>query len=215
MATQHLLPSKPPRAKKSRPKHKRREDAATHSASPMPSPMPPSSPLGALKVRGQAAERTADSKEATFGADEFIGFEPDHHSDDEPASPNPYTDRSRRGVKRSIEDMLDGDDLDYSEHRRSSSSVTPWARLVEWELCSNPAEMYVYQTYASLMLAYMLFRLHYEVLAFMDHISASHREHQVRGMIIDLITQSVMQRWPSAVVSPFGSFETGLYLPMG
>lgn len=58
-------------------------------------------------------------------------------------------------------------------------------------------------------------RLQKEVEAFVEYISPTKAEDEVRGFIINLITGAVVRNFPDAKVLPFGSFETKLYLPSG
>lgn len=58
-------------------------------------------------------------------------------------------------------------------------------------------------------------RLHKEVRAFAAYISPTPEEHEVRGMIVTIITRTIQRAWPDARISPFGSYETKLYLPLG
>ncbi|KAH7343708.1 hypothetical protein B0J17DRAFT_535194, partial [Rhizoctonia solani] len=74
----------------------------------------------------------------------------------------------------------------------------PWTAMVDWESCRNPSEM-----------------LHQEILAYVDYISPTKRERRTRAMVVTLIANTIVSRWPDAIVQPFGSFETGLYLPLG
>lgn len=60
-----------------------------------------------------------------------------------------------------------------------------------------------------------VYRLHNEVEAFVNYISPTLEEHEVRGMIITSVTRAIQSVWPDARVSPFGSYETKLYLPSG
>ena len=59
------------------------------------------------------------------------------------------------------------------------------------------------------------FRLHKEVEAFVEYVSPTKAEDEVRGLIVNLITRAVTRNFPDAKVLPFGSFETKLYLPSG
>lgn len=59
------------------------------------------------------------------------------------------------------------------------------------------------------------FRLHKEVEAFVEYVSPTKAEDEVRGLIVNLITRAVVKNFPDAKVLPFGSFETKLYLPSG
>ncbi|KAG9051564.1 hypothetical protein FS837_004074 [Tulasnella sp. UAMH 9824] len=78
------------------------------------------------------------------------------------------------------------------------SLLTPWADLVRWDDCRDPAE-----------------QLNYEVMACVDYMSAQVEEHEVRRLVIEEIRRSVRKSVPSATVTPFGSFGTNMYLPGG
>ena len=60
-----------------------------------------------------------------------------------------------------------------------------------------------------------MFRLHREVEAFYRYLSPTEEEHGVREMVIRTIREAVLSAFPDAQITPFGSFETRLYLPMG
>lgn len=79
-----------------------------------------------------------------------------------------------------------------------TSRLTPWISEVDWSDCRNLAEM-----------------LQKEVQAFVDYISPTPEEHEVRGMIIECISRAIRSVWSDARVLPFGSYETKLYLPSG
>jgi len=59
------------------------------------------------------------------------------------------------------------------------------------------------------------FRLHKEVEAFVEYVSPTKAEDEVRALIVNLITRAVARNFPDAKILPFGSFETKLYLPSG
>jgi len=59
------------------------------------------------------------------------------------------------------------------------------------------------------------FRLHKEVEAFVEYVSPTKAEDEVRALIVNLITRAVARNFPDATIFPFGSFETKLYLPSG
>ena len=65
----------------------------------------------------------------------------------------------------------------------------------------------------SLIIVY--FRFHREVESFVDWISPSPVEDEIRGLIVTQITQIISATFPDAQVFPFGSYQTKLYLPMG
>ena len=58
-------------------------------------------------------------------------------------------------------------------------------------------------------------RLQKEVEAFVEYVSPTKAEDEVRGLVVNLITRTVVRNFPDAKVVPFGSFETKLYLPSG
>ncbi|KAG8908521.1 hypothetical protein FRB99_005881 [Tulasnella sp. 403] len=80
----------------------------------------------------------------------------------------------------------------------SSKKLTPWSRWVRWDDCHDVATM-----------------LHYEVLAFVDYISASPEEHEFRRLVVEQIRRAILAVLPRATVTPFGSYGTNLYLPTG
>ena len=61
----------------------------------------------------------------------------------------------------------------------------------------------------------MYVRFHREVESFVDWISPSPVEDEIRGLIVTQITQIISATFPDARVFPFGSYQTKLYLPMG
>jgi len=61
----------------------------------------------------------------------------------------------------------------------------------------------------------MLNRMHCEVESFIDWISPSPIEDEIRGLIVAQITKVVKVSFADAEVYPFGSYQTKLYLPLG
>jgi DNA polymerase sigma len=59
----------------------------------------------------------------------------------------------------------------------------------------------------------LLDMLHEEIDDYVDYISPTHSEHSLRELTIKRFEVIVQSIWPDAVVFPFGSFETHLYLP--
>ncbi|KAJ1977583.1 hypothetical protein H4R34_003524, partial [Dimargaris verticillata] len=55
--------------------------------------------------------------------------------------------------------------------------------------------------------------LHTEMLDFLDYISPTPEEHQLRQWVVDRIDRVVKSLWPDAVTKVFGSYSTHLYLP--
>ena len=58
-------------------------------------------------------------------------------------------------------------------------------------------------------------RLNEEIQAWYRHVSPSRQEYEVRLFTIELIMRAVHKLWPDAAVTPFGSWQTQLYLPTG
>jgi non-canonical poly(A) RNA polymerase PAPD5/7 len=57
--------------------------------------------------------------------------------------------------------------------------------------------------------------MHKEVESFVDWISPTPVEDEVRGLIVTHISKVVAATFSDAIVYPFGSFQTKLYLPLG
>ena len=58
-------------------------------------------------------------------------------------------------------------------------------------------------------------RLHREVEAFVDYMSPTPEEDELRTLTVALISGAIKKQYPDAEVLPFGSYETKLYLPLG
>ncbi|WWC85720.1 uncharacterized protein L201_000586 [Kwoniella dendrophila CBS 6074] len=84
------------------------------------------------------------------------------------------------------------------EERKANERHAPWSELVNWEKCKDPSEM-----------------LNEEINAFYKYVSPTKEEFEVRLFMIELITRSLKKIWPDAEVTPFGSWQTQLYLPQG
>lgn len=61
----------------------------------------------------------------------------------------------------------------------------------------------------------MYVRLHKEVDAFIEYISPTPIEEELRTLTVRLIHKAIIEDFPDAQVLPFGSYETKLYLPLG
>ncbi|TDL24987.1 hypothetical protein BD410DRAFT_826904 [Rickenella mellea] len=153
-------------------------------------------------------EVTSWSGDFTTG-DDFIAFEPSFdEGEDLPAQPVREWDRGKPRNWDRADDRAKrkrGDDYDvndgYANKKQrvnAAARKAPWAQDVDWESCTNVAEM-----------------LQREVTAFVDYISPTPIEHEVRTMTIHHISKAVRRQYPDAQVLPFGSFETKLYLPLG
>jgi non-canonical poly(A) RNA polymerase PAPD5/7 len=58
-------------------------------------------------------------------------------------------------------------------------------------------------------------RFHREVEGFVNWISPTPQEDEIRGLIVAIISRAVTTSFPDASVFPFGSYATKLYLPLG
>ncbi|TXT07384.1 hypothetical protein VHUM_03104 [Vanrija humicola] len=84
------------------------------------------------------------------------------------------------------------------EEDMANNRHAPWAVNVDWERSADTAEM-----------------LNSEVRAFYDHMSPSVEEYTVRRDLIDYLSALIRSNFPGAEVTPFGSWQTQLYLPTG
>lgn len=87
------------------------------------------------------------------------------------------------------------------ERRQRMENVpryAPWVANMDWDKCTNVPEL-----------------LHKEVEAFVEYVSPTKAEDEVRELIVTLVTRAVVRNFPDAKIFPFGSFETKLYLPSG
>lgn len=57
--------------------------------------------------------------------------------------------------------------------------------------------------------------MHKEVEAFTKWMSPTPVEDEIRELTVAIISRAVTTSFPDAVVLPFGSYETKLYLPSG
>lgn len=112
--------------------------------------------------------------------------------------------------------VFDDDEL-VQQRRESAYRRAPWVTAVDWESCKNVPEMYVSicSKYIRVNLCAAPCRLHREVEAFVNYISPTPVEDEVRSLVVDLVSKAVSLAFPDAKVLPFGSFGTKLYLPLG
>ncbi|KAF9532773.1 hypothetical protein CPB83DRAFT_758580 [Crepidotus variabilis] len=124
--------------------------------------------------------------------------------DEERTRKRRHDDRDDRHSSRAHERPFDRDRDERTrdnEVRYTSKYVErkcPWVRDVDLEQCQNVAEL-----------------MHREVEAFVDWISPSPVEDEIRGLIVENISRIVKKSFPDAQVHPFGSYQTKLYLPEG
>nr|XP_031863646.1 uncharacterized protein CI109_000898 [Kwoniella shandongensis]KAA5530718.1 hypothetical protein CI109_000898 [Kwoniella shandongensis] len=111
------------------------------------------------------------------------------------------TDKKQKGKQQQQQQQQNGDAGGFrnlKEERRAAERHAPWSDLVDWERCRDPAEM-----------------LNEEINAFYRYVSPTKAEFEVRLFVIEMITRAIAKLWPDAEVTPFGSWQTQLYLPQG
>ncbi|KZT09562.1 uncharacterized protein LAESUDRAFT_722526 [Laetiporus sulphureus 93-53] len=103
------------------------------------------------------------------------------------------------GRKRKAEEFDRNDPYANRKQRFAAPSRrAPWATDVDWDSCTNVADM-----------------LHRDVEAYVKYISPTPEEDEIRSLVVTLIARSVTQAFPDAQIVPFGSYETKMYLPQG
>ncbi|KAI0748435.1 hypothetical protein C8Q80DRAFT_1104159 [Daedaleopsis nitida] len=103
------------------------------------------------------------------------------------------------GRKRKAEEVDSNDGYANKKERVAAASRrAPWAKNVDWEGCVNVADM-----------------LHREVEAFVEYMSPTPVEDELRSLTVQLISNAIVKSYRDAQVLPFGSYETKLYLPLG
>lgn len=61
----------------------------------------------------------------------------------------------------------------------------------------------------------MWYRLNEEIRAYYNYVAPTRIEYETRALLIETIVRAVKEIWPDADVTPFGSWQTQLYLPTG
>ncbi|KEP50652.1 putative nucleotidyltransferase [Rhizoctonia solani 123E] len=147
------------------------------------------------------------SSAPSFGQDEYIsliegdaaeGFPKDDIGELNQGFEDQYDHRGMDRQRAFEQLRREGGYLNFKQNQHAANRIRPWTAMVDWESCRNPSEM-----------------LHQEILAYVDYISPTERERRTRSMVVTLIKNTIMSRWPDAIVQAFGSYETGLYLPLG
>ncbi|KAJ7029399.1 hypothetical protein C8F04DRAFT_1265053 [Mycena alexandri] len=102
--------------------------------------------------------------------------------------------------KRKYDMIFDPSDGYQNKKQRTDakSRLAPWVDQVNWDGCKSAAQM-----------------LHREVEGFVNWISPTPQEDEIRGLVVAIISHAVTTSFPDASVYPFGSFATKLYLPLG
>nr|GAT50869.1 predicted protein [Mycena chlorophos] len=100
--------------------------------------------------------------------------------------------------KRKYDMVFDFNEAAETSKRRRMERFTPWVEGVDWVGCKSVAELF-----------------HREIEGFVHWISPTPQEDEIRGLVVEIISRCVTQRFPDAQVLPFGSYATKLYLPSG
>ncbi|KIM48611.1 hypothetical protein M413DRAFT_60162 [Hebeloma cylindrosporum] len=104
----------------------------------------------------------------------------------------------RNGSHKRKHDEYDDGYANKKQRLDAASRKAPWVNGLDLDRCHNVAEM-----------------MHKEVDSFVSWISPSAVEDEIRGLIVTHISKVVTTAFSDAVVHPFGSFQTKLYLPLG
>ncbi|KPV73689.1 uncharacterized protein RHOBADRAFT_38299, partial [Rhodotorula graminis WP1] len=157
------------------------------------SPAPPTATPTRSSYTRPLAEQDSTPRAQFEQQQDFIGFD---------ASPPPR-DSPRSHSKRSRDDYDHADDDDEGSRRlqsRERNRSTPWCDRpgVDWDRAHSAID-----------------QLNREAHAFVDYVSPSPQEHELRLWTIELIRRTIHHSYPDASIECFGSVGTSLYLPGG
>jgi non-canonical poly(A) RNA polymerase PAPD5/7 len=113
----------------------------------------------------------------------------------------PDSPESRRNDKKRKHERISREEPPRKRQRSDlNSRIAPWLEEISYRKrrCNNVAEL-----------------LHHEVNAFVNWISPTPVEDEIRGLVVQHISQAITSTFPDAKVLPFGSYGTKLYLPSG
>ncbi|GAA5912761.1 uncharacterized protein JCM6883_006225 [Sporobolomyces salmoneus] len=134
--------------------------------------------------------------------EDFIGFD---FSDGEEEVSSKDKRRESRGGKRKYDDATGADSEKQEEgtrqlRKREKERSTPW--------CDEPGVSWSSYDNATA-------QLNAEARAFINYISPTPVEHELRMWTIEIIRRTIKSKYADADVQCFGSVGTGLYLPGG
>ncbi|OCF40096.1 hypothetical protein I317_06109 [Kwoniella heveanensis CBS 569] len=167
-------------------------------AGPSRTPIHPSLPAKPTSSENRKGKRKASDADAAPEAD---------RAESSTADKGKKSKKQKKGKRDREKDKeksnaVNGDSetgpRNLKEERKAAERHAPWADLVDWARCRDPAEM-----------------LNEEINAFYKYVSPTREEFEVRLFMIELITRTLLKLWPDAEVTPFGSWQTQLYLPQG
>ncbi|KAL1412065.1 hypothetical protein Q8F55_003062 [Vanrija albida] len=163
-------------------------DDLVSEAGPSRSQSPPSPPASSsAKGKGRAHETDTDRYDDSSAAESKTGKK---RKGKGKSAPPPKKAKGENGPITGPRNK--------KEEEMANNRHAPWAVNVDWERCADTAEM-----------------LNDEVRAFYDHMSPSLEEYTVRRDLIDYLSALIRSHFPGAEVTPFGSWQTQLYLPTG
>ncbi|GAA5961449.1 hypothetical protein JCM3765_003584 [Sporobolomyces pararoseus] len=148
----------------------------------------------------------ADPNRVQFEQQEdFIGFDFSDGEEDKNHHSRGDKRRESRGGKRTHDDLV-GQDSEKQEEgtrqlrKREKERSTPW--------CDEPGVSWSSYENATA-------QLNAEARAFINYISPTPVEHELRMWTIEIIRRTIKSKYADADVQCFGSVGTGLYLPGG
>ncbi|CAF3609284.1 unnamed protein product [Rotaria socialis] len=97
--------------------------------------------------------------------------------------------------------------------RRTPIQLDQRSLCPPWRHTQIPVELFDLMT-APPSMSIRLYRLHYEILQFYQFMIPTEEEHAVRQQVVNRIKSVINQYLPTASVDVYGSYKTGLYLPM-
>ncbi|KAI0256600.1 hypothetical protein BJV78DRAFT_1117458 [Lactifluus subvellereus] len=166
-------------------------------------------PLDGQKSPGAFEEPSFENNDdfIAFGLEDEPENHENHHREDKEEPREREWDKGK-GKARERDDgggrkrKADFDRNDGYNNKRermdAASRKAPWVTEVDWDGSTNVAEL-----------------LHQEVEAFVKYISPTREEDETRSLVVTLISEAIVKRFPDAKVLAFGSYETKLYLPLG
>ncbi|WWC97155.1 hypothetical protein V866_004034 [Kwoniella sp. B9012] len=183
-------------------------DFISFGLSPPPEAGPSTSKTGLASLHPKPVTNTENStssssrkgKRKVSDAGSAITQQPDTGKDKDKKS----TKKQKKGKRDREKDKQKEKEKDETgprnlkEERKANERHAPWCDLVDWKKCRDPSEM-----------------LNEEINAFYKYVSPTKEEFEVRLFMIELISRSILKLWPDAEVTPFGSWQTQLYLPQG
>ncbi|WVW81695.1 hypothetical protein I302_103690 [Kwoniella bestiolae CBS 10118] len=167
--------------------------SSKHTLPPKPAALPPK-PV----ENGNNSNSSRKGKRKVSDAGSTITQQTDATGKDKDKKSSKKQKKGKRDRDREKDKENETGPKNLKEERKANERHAPWGDLVDWEKCRDPSEM-----------------LNEEINAFYKYVSPTKEEFEVRLFMIELISRNIMKLWPDAEVTPFGSWQTQLYLPQG